>query len=79
MESNGWVGCLPGGKSAILTALCVAFGIKAKGTQRANSVKDFIKNGCRFFLPSPGSVAVVPILLDVVGSVFGEGRKLEAD
>ncbi|CAM6106305.1 unnamed protein product [Calypogeia fissa] len=35
------------GKSAILTALCVAFGIKAKGTQRANAVQDFIKNGCR--------------------------------
>ncbi|KAI5060286.1 hypothetical protein GOP47_0024706 [Adiantum capillus-veneris] len=35
-----------GGKSAILTALCVAFGIKARGTQRATSLKDFIKNGC---------------------------------
>jgi len=33
------------GKSAILTALCVAFGIKARGTQRATSLKDFIKNG----------------------------------
>ncbi|KAJ7525604.1 hypothetical protein O6H91_17G058500 [Diphasiastrum complanatum] len=33
------------GKSAILTALCVAFGIKARGTQRASSLKDFIKNG----------------------------------
>lgn len=34
------------GKSAILTALCVAFGSKARGTQRATSLKDFIKNGC---------------------------------
>ncbi|OWM79445.1 hypothetical protein CDL15_Pgr022857 [Punica granatum] len=35
-----------GGKSAILTALCVAFGCRAKGTQRASTLKDFIKNGC---------------------------------
>jgi chromosome segregation ATPase len=41
------------GKSAILTALCVAFGIKARGTQRASSLKDFIKNGCGY-----GSVSV---------------------
>lgn len=34
------------GKSAILTAICVAFGIKARGTQRATSLKDFIKTGC---------------------------------
>ncbi|KAJ8542030.1 hypothetical protein K7X08_016896 [Anisodus acutangulus] len=34
------------GKSAILTALCVAFGSRARGTQRANSLKDFIKTGC---------------------------------
>ncbi|XP_047176187.1 structural maintenance of chromosomes protein 6B-like [Vigna umbellata] len=33
------------GKSAILTALCVAFGCRAKGTQRASTLKDFIKNG----------------------------------
>lgn len=39
--------CFAGGKSAILTAILVAFGIKAKGTQRANSIKDFVKNGCR--------------------------------
>lgn len=38
-----------GGKSAILTALCVAFGCRAKGTQRANTMKDFIKTGCRFY------------------------------
>ncbi|KAI5670223.1 hypothetical protein M9H77_10587 [Catharanthus roseus] len=36
------------GKSAILTALSIAFGCRAKGTQRANTMKDFIKNGCRF-------------------------------
>ncbi|KAL5718364.1 hypothetical protein ACHQM5_011431 [Ranunculus cassubicifolius] len=34
------------GKSAILTALCVAFGCRARGTQRASSLKDFIKTGC---------------------------------
>nr|XP_048325795.1 structural maintenance of chromosomes protein 6B isoform X2 [Ziziphus jujuba var. spinosa] len=34
------------GKSAILTALCVAFGCRAKGTQRASTLKDFIKTGC---------------------------------
>eukprot|EP00271_Cylindrocystis_brebissonii_P021174 TRINITY_DN7435_c0_g1_i2.p1 TRINITY_DN7435_c0_g1~~TRINITY_DN7435_c0_g1_i2.p1 ORF type:complete len:1057 (-),score=240.95 TRINITY_DN7435_c0_g1_i2:990-4160(-) len=33
------------GKSAILTALCVAFGSKAKGTQRALQLSDFIKIG----------------------------------
>ncbi|KAK8956890.1 hypothetical protein KSP39_PZI000704 [Platanthera zijinensis] len=36
------------GKSAILTALCVAFGCRAKGTQRANTLKDFIKTGCSY-------------------------------
>ncbi|EER98630.1 hypothetical protein BDA96_02G160800 [Sorghum bicolor] len=36
------------GKSAILTALCVAFGCRAKNTQRAASLKDFIKNGCSY-------------------------------
>lgn len=36
-----------GGKSAILTALCVAFGCRARGTQRASTLKDFIKTGCR--------------------------------
>lgn len=35
-----------GGKSAVLTALCVAFGCRAKGTQRASTLKDFIKTGC---------------------------------
>ncbi|KZV51907.1 structural maintenance of chromosomes protein 6B-like [Dorcoceras hygrometricum] len=36
------------GKSAILTALCVAFGSRARGTQRANTLKDFIKTGCSY-------------------------------
>uniref|UniRef100_A0A453MXC5 Rad50/SbcC-type AAA domain-containing protein n=1 Tax=Aegilops tauschii subsp. strangulata TaxID=200361 RepID=A0A453MXC5_AEGTS len=35
-----------GGKSAILTALCIAFGCRAKNTQRAATLKDFIKTGC---------------------------------
>ncbi|XP_025687133.1 structural maintenance of chromosomes protein 6B isoform X2 [Arachis hypogaea] len=34
------------GKSAILTALCVAFGSRAKKTDRANHLKDLIKKGC---------------------------------
>ena len=45
---NVWFLGLTGGKSAILTALCVAFGCRAKGTQRASTLKDFIKTGCRF-------------------------------
>ncbi|KAE8803398.1 structural maintenance of chromosomes protein 6a-like isoform x2 [Hordeum vulgare] len=36
------------GKSAILTALCIAFGCRAKNTQRAASIKDFIKTGCSY-------------------------------
>ncbi|KNA17825.1 hypothetical protein SOVF_076440 [Spinacia oleracea] len=36
------------GKSAILTALCVAFGSRAKATNRASSLKDFIKTGCSY-------------------------------
>ncbi|KAA8539788.1 hypothetical protein F0562_026480 [Nyssa sinensis] len=36
------------GKSAILTALCIAFGCRAKGTQRATTLKDFIKTGCSY-------------------------------
>ncbi|EFJ36741.1 hypothetical protein SELMODRAFT_60327, partial [Selaginella moellendorffii] len=38
------------GKSAILTALCIAFGIRARGTQRATSLNDFIKTGCSYAL-----------------------------
>ncbi|KAK7255917.1 hypothetical protein RIF29_29345 [Crotalaria pallida] len=33
------------GKSAILAALCIAFGCRAKGTQRASTLKKLIKNG----------------------------------
>ncbi|XP_006664916.1 structural maintenance of chromosomes protein 6B-like [Oryza brachyantha] len=36
------------GKSAILTALCIAFGCRAKNTQRAAALKDFIKTGCSY-------------------------------
>ncbi|VAI30760.1 unnamed protein product [Triticum turgidum subsp. durum] len=36
------------GKSAILTALCIAFGCRAKNTQRAATIKDFIKTGCSY-------------------------------
>ncbi|KAK4385139.1 Structural maintenance of chromosomes protein 6B [Sesamum angolense] len=50
IELGDWVNFVTGqngsGKSAILTALCVAFGSRARGTQRANTMKDFIKNGC---------------------------------
>ncbi|GFQ04708.1 structural maintenance of chromosomes protein 6b [Phtheirospermum japonicum] len=50
IEFGDWVNFITGqngsGKSAILTALCVAFGSRARGTQRANTIKDFIKNGC---------------------------------
>ncbi|XAR56052.1 hypothetical protein NMG60_11036347 [Bertholletia excelsa] len=40
------------GKSAILTALCVAFGCRAKGTQRATTLKDFIKTGSSYAVVS---------------------------
>ncbi|XP_059666932.1 structural maintenance of chromosomes protein 6B [Cornus florida] len=50
MEFGDWVNFITGqngsGKSAILTALCIAFGCRAKGTQRASTLKDFIKTGC---------------------------------
>ncbi|KAG8381534.1 hypothetical protein BUALT_Bualt06G0131700 [Buddleja alternifolia] len=50
IEFGDWINFVTGqngsGKSAILTALCVAFGSRARGTQRANSMKDFIKTGC---------------------------------
>jgi hypothetical protein len=34
-----------------LTALCIAFGSRAKSTQRAAALKDFIKTGCRLRPP----------------------------
>ncbi|KAK9706559.1 hypothetical protein RND81_07G134900 [Saponaria officinalis] len=36
------------GKRAILTALCVAFGSRARSTNRASTLKDFIKTGCSY-------------------------------
>ena len=36
-----------GGKSAIMTAIIVALGGKATSTQRASSLKSFIRTGCR--------------------------------
>ncbi|KAG6659254.1 structural maintenance of chromosomes protein 6B-like isoform X1 [Carya illinoinensis] len=52
IELGEWVNFISGqngsGKSAVLTALCVAFGCRAKGTQRASSLKDFIKTGCSY-------------------------------
>jgi len=38
------------GKSAILTALTVCFGTTAKQTNRASSLKEFIKHGCHYAL-----------------------------
>lgn len=52
IEFGDWVNFITGqngsGKSAILTALCIAFGCRAKGTQRAATLKDFIKTGCSY-------------------------------
>ncbi|XP_077235428.1 P-loop containing nucleoside triphosphate hydrolases superfamily protein isoform X2 [Tasmannia lanceolata] len=52
IDFGEWVNFITGqngsGKSAILTALCIAFGSRAKGTQRASSLKDFIKTGCSY-------------------------------
>ncbi|XP_010523157.1 PREDICTED: structural maintenance of chromosomes protein 6B-like [Tarenaya hassleriana] len=54
IEFGEWVNFITGqngsGKSAILTALCIAFGCRAKGTQRASTLKDFIKTGCSYAL-----------------------------
>ncbi|KAJ0099895.1 hypothetical protein Patl1_19829 [Pistacia atlantica] len=54
IELGEWVNFITGqngsGKSAILTALCIAFGCRAKGTQRASTLKDFIKTGCSYAL-----------------------------
>ncbi|KAJ0793940.1 putative structural maintenance of chromosomes protein [Helianthus annuus] len=38
------------GKSAILTALCIGFGCRAKSTDRATTMKEFIKTGCSYAL-----------------------------
>lgn len=50
IELGEWLNFVTGqngsGKSAILTALCVAFGSRAKETQRATTLKEFIKTGC---------------------------------
>lgn len=52
IELGDWVNFITGqngsGKSAILTALCIAFGCRAKGTQRASTLKDFIKTDCSY-------------------------------
>ncbi|KAL6131829.1 hypothetical protein ACLB2K_070202 [Fragaria x ananassa] len=52
IELGDWVNFITGqngsGKSAILTALCVAFGSRAKETQRGSTLKDFIKTGCSY-------------------------------
>ncbi|XP_050384899.1 structural maintenance of chromosomes protein 6A [Argentina anserina] len=52
IELGDWVNFITGqngsGKSAILTALCVAFGVRAKETQRGSTLKDFIKTGCSY-------------------------------
>lgn len=66
------------GKSAILTALCVAFGIKARGTQRATSLKDFIKNGQSYGgvivdIKNEGADAFKP---DVYGKIITVERRI---
>ncbi|GAV68085.1 SMC_N domain-containing protein [Cephalotus follicularis] len=54
IQLSEWVNFITGqngsGKSAILTALCVAFGCRASKTERANSLKEFIKTGCSYAL-----------------------------
>ncbi|XWS36962.1 hypothetical protein CRYUN_Cryun19dG0002600 [Craigia yunnanensis] len=51
IELGEWVNFITGqngsGKSAILTALCIAFGCRAKDTQRASKLNEFIKTGFR--------------------------------
>ncbi|CAI5473740.1 unnamed protein product, partial [Closterium sp. Yama58-4] len=47
------------GKSAVLTGLCVAFGTRARTTNRASAIKDFIRTGC--------SAAVVSVELNNEG------------
>ncbi|KAE8720187.1 Structural maintenance of chromosomes protein 6B [Hibiscus syriacus] len=52
IELGEWVNFITGqngsGKSAILTALCIAFGSRAKETNRASKLKEFIKTGCSY-------------------------------
>ncbi|TYJ06144.1 hypothetical protein E1A91_A12G213500v1 [Gossypium mustelinum] len=52
IELGEWVNFITGqngsGKSAILTALCIAFGCRARETQRASKLKEFIKTGCSY-------------------------------
>ncbi|XWS51588.1 hypothetical protein CRYUN_Cryun12cG0189600 [Craigia yunnanensis] len=52
IELGEWVNFITGqngsGKSAILTALCIAFGCRAKDTQRASKLNEFIKTGCSY-------------------------------
>lgn len=66
------------GKSAILTALCVAFGCRAKGTQRAKTLKDFIKTGCSYAaifvqIKNEGEDAFMP---DTYGSMIIVERRI---
>ncbi|CAI5519936.1 unnamed protein product [Closterium sp. Naga37s-1] len=53
------VNFITGGKSAVLTGLCVAFGTRACTTNRASAIKDFIRTGC--------SLAVVSVELNNEG------------
>ncbi|KAL7001724.1 Structural maintenance of chromosomes protein 6A [Sarracenia purpurea var. burkii] len=82
IEFGDWVNFITGrngsGKSAILTALCVAFGCRAKGTQRAATLKDFIKTGCSYAvvyleIKNQGDDAFKP---DVYGDVITIERRI---
>ncbi|KAI4323824.1 hypothetical protein L6164_023401 [Bauhinia variegata] len=82
IEFGDWVNFVTGqngsGKSAILTALCVAFGCRAKGTQRASTLKDFIKTGCssaaiHVEIKNNGDDAFKP---DIYGDVIIVERKI---
>ncbi|GAB4844106.1 hypothetical protein Ancab_037413 [Ancistrocladus abbreviatus] len=66
------------GKSAILTALSIAFGCRAKSTQRAAALKDFIKTGCHHAvvlveMKNQGEDAFKP---EVYGDVINIERKI---
>ncbi|KAF7836353.1 structural maintenance of chromosomes protein 6B [Senna tora] len=82
IELGEWVNFITGqngsGKSAILTALCVAFGCRAKGTQRATTLKDFIKTGCsnaviHVEIKNDGEDAFKP---EIYGSVITVERRI---